>query len=735
MDLTQERAEEVFCAAVGLSDPAERLAFLEQACAGDARLRVTVEELLAEQNNVEKLFGNDSGADSPVSGLSQMLNEAMGAGNSGPTVFSARENIGQQIGPYKLIEQIGEGGCGVVYMAEQTQPVRRRVALKLIKLGMDTKSVVARFELERQALALMDHPNIARVLDAGTTELGRPYVVMELVRGIKITTYCDEERLTAHERLALFMQVCHAIQHAHQKGIIHRDIKPSNILITTLDGKPLPKVIDFGIAKATSGQVLMDHTVFTAFQQFIGTPAYMSPEQAELNGLDVDTRSDIYSLGVLLYELLTGRTPFEQKELLQSGLDAMRRTLRETEPLRPSTRLNRLHAEDLTQTASHRQIAAHELRSFLEGDLDWIVMKALEKEPGRRYESASGLAADVQRYLDNEPVVARPPSRRYRLQKMVRRNKTVFLAIAAVSLALIGGLSVSTWMFIRERKALREQSRLRTEADARAKIAQAALLLTRSKTAEADQLVEQIELPVTEASLEAAGVFRSLGIWHVAHGRWPQAADRLSQLLRANQVDKTDISHEATIDLLRAGPVMVAAGRLGRYHELVREASARFSRTDNPIAAEEALKFCAIADMDPATERLLEPLVALAKRFVAEAGPDAHGDAWRAFALSLFEYRRGNFHDAIVWAEKSLSYPDSTASRIAMSHLVLALAHGRLHQTDAARAELALGRKPVEEKLPQRLEGGISEGDATSGFWHDWLHAYLLLREATAPSS
>ncbi|HLP78854.1 MAG TPA: serine/threonine protein kinase, partial [Candidatus Paceibacterota bacterium] len=410
----------------------------------------------------------------------------------------------------------------------------------------------------------------------------------------------------------------------------------------------------------------------------------------------------------------------------------------EDEPLRPSTRLNRLHAEQLTQTALHRQLDPHRLTSLLEGDLDWIVMKALEKEPGRRYESASGLAADVQRYLNNEPVVARPPSRRYRFQKMVRRNKTVFLAIAAVSLALIGGLSASTWMFVRERRALREQSRLlleqsrlRSEADARAKIARAALLLNRGKTAEADQLVEKIELPVTEASLEAAGVFRSLGIWNVTQGRWPQAAERLSQLLRANQVDKTDLSHDATIDLLRAGPVMVAVGQLERYHILVHEAGARFSRTDSPVAAEEALKFCGIAEMDEDTVRLLEPLVALAKRSLAQSSPDVHGDAWRAFALSLFEYRRGNFSDAIVWGEKSLGYAEPTPSRVAMSHLVLALAHCRLHHAEAARSELALGRKPVEEKLPNGLEGGLSEGSAPFGFWHDWLHAYLLLREAT----
>src|SRR5450432_2777105 len=307
---------------------------------------------------------------------------------------------GDRIGNYKLLEQIGEGGCGVVYMAEQEQPVRRRVALKIIKLGMDTESVIARFGAERQALAMMEHPNIAKVLDAGATETGRPYFVMELVRGIPITEYCDSNKLSTRQRLELFIPVCRAVQHAHQKGIIHRDIKPSNVLVTMHDGVPVPKVIDFGIAKATEGR-LTDATVYTAYEQIIGTPAYMSPEQAELSGLDVDTRSDIYSLGVLLYELLTGKTPFDGKELVKSGLEEMRRTLREKEPQRPSTILTTLHGTELKATAEHRHAEPPKLISLRRGDLDWIVMKALEKDRTRRYETANGLAMDIERYLNN----------------------------------------------------------------------------------------------------------------------------------------------------------------------------------------------------------------------------------------------------------------------------------------------------------------------------------------------
>src|SRR5688572_24703342 len=359
----------------------------------------------------------------------------------------------EKVGPFRILQTLGEGGCGIVYMAEQQAPIRRRVALKLIKLGMDTRQVIARFEAERQALALMDHPNIAKVLDAGATSNGRPYFVMELVRGIKITEYCDKNNLSTEERLKLFIQVCSAIQHAHQKGIIHRDIKPSNIMITLHDGVPVPKVIDFGIAKATTDQKLTDLTFYTAFEQFIGTPAYMSPEQAEMSGLDIDTRSDIYSLGVLLYELLTGRTPFDQKKLAEAGLDGMRRVIREEEPIRPSTRVSSLQGEDLTMTANRRHTAALTLVSELRGDLDWIVMRCLEKDRTRRYETVNGLAMDVRRHMENEPVAAGPPSQIYRMQKLVRRNKIAVAASAAVITALVIGLSLSTWLWLAQRKA------------------------------------------------------------------------------------------------------------------------------------------------------------------------------------------------------------------------------------------------------------------------------------------
>jgi serine/threonine protein kinase/WD40 repeat protein len=446
-------AEAIFIAALELP-PAERPAYLDASCGDDQKLRQRVEALLRAHEAPEGFLPENPGSPPPAAQLPSYA-----------SLLAAQlsEKPGDTIGHYKLLEKIGEGGCGVVYMAEQEVPVRRKVALKVIKLGMDTRSVIARFEAERQALALMDHSNIAKVLDAGATDTGRPYFVMELVGGIKITEFCDRNRLSMRQRLDLFIQVCRAIQHAHQKGIIHRDIKPSNVLVAEQDGVPVPKVIDFGIAKATEGK-LTDQTVFTAFEHFLGTPAYMSPEQAQLGGLDVDTRSDIYSLGVLLYELLTGKTPFDTQDMVASGLDEMRRTIREKEPSRPSTRLKTMALGELNTAANRRQVDAPKLLHLLRGDLDWIVMKCLQKDRSRRYETANGLAHDIERHLNNEPIVARPPSRLYEFQKTVRRHKFGFAATAAVIVALSAGIVATSLEAVRARRLEHEAQTARHDA-------------------------------------------------------------------------------------------------------------------------------------------------------------------------------------------------------------------------------------------------------------------------------
>ena len=440
----------VFTEAINL--PAnERAAYLARACGGDPKLRQRVEALLRTHDHVGDF-------------LEQSPQRTAMDAKSETTIG---EKAGDCIGRYKLLQQIGEGGCGVVYMAEQEEPLRRRVALKIIKPGMDTKGVIARFEAERQALAMMDHPNINKIFDAGATESGRPYFVMELVRGVAITEYCNQHSLTTEERLNLFVQVCLAVQHAHQKGIIHRDIKPSNILVTTtLEGAPLPVVIDFGIAKATSNQRLTGKTLFTAFEMLIGTPAYMSPEQAALTSVDVDTRTDIYSLGVLLYELLTGLTPFDTGELLKAGLDEIRRVIREKEPVRPSTRLSKMTDADLTTVAQHRKSEPPKLIRVIRGDLDCIAMKALEKDRTRRYESAYGMALDVQRFLAKETVLARPPGNFYKLKKTVLRNKFLFIALGVIAVFLVLGLVTVSTSLARERQARREADTSLTQAEA-----------------------------------------------------------------------------------------------------------------------------------------------------------------------------------------------------------------------------------------------------------------------------
>jgi serine/threonine protein kinase/tetratricopeptide (TPR) repeat protein len=711
MSSTEPHSEEtLFATALALPEAA-RAAYLDQACSGDATVRASVEALLRAHLAANRFLPSVSGISGPEVAM-------------GPR---AEEQPGNWIGRYKLLQKIAEGGCGIVYMAEQKEPIRRRVALKVIKLGMDTSAVVARFEAERQALAMMDHPNIAKVLDAGSTDSGRPFFVMELVRGIAVTKYCDEQGLATDQRLDLFSRICTALQHAHQKGIIHRDIKPSNILVTLHDGVPVPKVIDFGIAKATQGK-LTDQTYFTAFEQFVGTPAYMSPEQAEMSGLDIDTRSDIYSLGVLLYELLAGRPPFDPQAFLAAGLDEMRRLIREVDPPKPSARLSTLAEADRTTVAKQRGTAPAQLSTELAGDLDWIVMRCLEKDRTRRYATPSELVADIERHLRNEPVIARPPSTGYLLQKLIRRHRLGFAAGTAVAVSIIAGLLVSTMLLVREQRARvravaaeatesrlrREAEQARAEADANAtqareeaaKSAQVAQFMTDmlkgvgpSKALGMDTKLLRRILDATRGRLEtelraqpavAAALRDALGAVYIELAEFKTAEPLLRDAVATHRAVSGDRSPAVAVSLTLWGQALRRLNQSTEAEAVLQEALAirrEFFGGDDPLVADTLSQLAQVPHPGRNAAEILEEVLAIRRK--------AFGTDHTAVATTLFELgevarQQVDHENAIRRHEEALAmrrrllgneHPDTAASLDKLGYLY---AHELDRKTDAA---------------------------------------------------
>lgn len=720
-----KREQTLFLQALDLPPGAERNAFLNQACADDAALRSRIELLLRNVAPAESFFD-----DAPsLAGLARLADH--------PVVVDR----------YRLVRRIGQGSCGVVYLAEQHEPVRREVALKIIRLGMDTEQVMARFSLERQALALMDHPNIARVYDAGTTAAGRPYFVMEYVSGEALVAYCDRLSLDLAARLNLFTQVCDAVAHAHCRGIVHRDIKPANILVTEAEGRaPTPKLIDFGIAKAID-QRICHRPEDTQSSQLIGTPAYMSPEQVAGDGRPVDTRCDIYSLGALLCELLVGQPPFTNAQLTGAGLPGFVRTLLEVEAPRPSALFAALPPDEQALRTRLRGTTPAVLLRTLRQDLDWIVFKAIEKAPDRRYENARALANDLLRVGRNQPVSARPPSRTYLLRKLVHRHRVVVLAGLLVTLALVAGTATTTWLYLRERRALHAQVQLREQAElaraaeaelrlraeAVAAFSSAAVQLRHGKIAEAEALVAQVPPSLVPPSLESADVLRDVGQHLGLTGDWERAAARFLAL--AHVITHTDDSDNDRVsrDLVLISAALGQHGAPEHFATFRRLTLDRFADTAHPVVAEHLVK-CNL--LFPAPDEILRELRAPAA--VAEASlhptdpqadPESYLAAWRCIALALYHHRVGT-EPAIAarWAQRSLRYPAGNPSLEATANALLAMNHQSQGDLPAARAALARARALV----PAQWTYPLPRGDVRRGSWSAWIQAGILLREAVA---
>ncbi|HEV3119015.1 MAG TPA: protein kinase, partial [Gemmataceae bacterium] len=713
MTVQKPDEEAIFNIARKISAVDARQDYLRQVCGGDTALLNRVQALLQVQDEDKRFLAD------PAPALGAMADAQI------------TERPGTVIGAYKLLEPIGEGGFGIVFMAEQHHPVRRKVALKVVKPGMDTRQVVARFEVERQALALMDHPNIAQVFDGGETVAGRPYFVMELVRGVPITDFCDRNHVSVRQRLDLFVSVCQAVQHAHQKGIIHRDLKPSNVLVTLHDDKPVVKVIDFGIAKAT-GQQLTEKTLFTNFAQMIGTPLYMSPEQAQMSGLDVDTRSDIYSLGVLLYELLTGTTPFDQERLRTAAYDEVCRIIREEEPPKPSTRLSTL-GQAVATVSANRGSDPQRLRQLCRGELDWIVMKALEKDRNRRYETVNGLARDVLRYLQDEPVQACPPSWRYRLGKLARRHKAGLWTAALLLTALVLGTAVSAWQAVQATIAKNAATEARiAESDAKQRAQELA-----------DKATKDLEqLNAANRSIENGRVCVDLRDWAKAESEfskavgcapnsshvWAERAEFYSRLglwdLAAADSAKAFERREPGFAhyYLHLALLRFYIDDTNGYRQTCKDAEQRFAGTTEQGTCQSLISaYLVSADPVVDSRRL---------RQLAETAIQGSNHPWRPDYLGMILYRAEDYQKALerlleAQAQARAMNPEWEPARI---HATLAMIYHRLDRPDLARKELDAASKSLDQRIQTMLE--TNQPGSLPTYWWVILIGELRFREA-----
>lgn len=709
----------LFSAAMSFDTPEERERFLRFACRGEPDLHARIRRLSGVLSAADEFFEFENPVDVPQ-----------------PVAAEEPDGLGVEVGRYRLIERIGSGGCGVVYLAEQQEPVRRKVALKIIRIGLESPEAVARFELERQSLASMNHPNIARVLDAGTNASGRPFFVMELVDGESIADHCEARKLDIRGRLRLFVQVCQAIQHAHQKGVIHRDIKPSNVLVETHESTPVPKIIDFGIAQEEGGAGASDGRP----AGFVGSPVYMSPEQ--VGGTEsIDTRSDIYSLGMLLAELLAGPHRHLPADLMDRPQEEIRRILIDSRPLLPSAALLSNPPERRGEIARDRGIRPERLLDWCRKELDWIVAKAIQQDPSQRYETANTLAADVLRWLHGEAINARPYSRGYRLAKRVRRNRLLYGAGTLAFLGLLGGFSVATVLFLREKEARAAEARQRAQAEAahraetlarkgweyRSRVSEGAVRLRYGDLEGAEQLVKPIPIGETPPSLESTSVYKQLAEWHRSHGRTEEAEQRFLGMIHA--LSGIDRSHtDANSDLfLPAAAMLARSAHPERYAELRRIALDLYQDTRNRLVAERILKSCLLK---PTPDEVLGETAKLARVLEGEDREPAAGKVeptgWECFSIALFCYRKGDWDRATAWANRGLACPEWGPRNRISAQVLLALVWQRRGDTARAMEYLAEVEAAAGGQL-RRIPPNDSEG---SGIWYDLANLRTLLEEA-----